>query len=70
VMTATLSENIPSNHGREEFVCVKFNDKNEIIPIHTKSGIISVLSEAEGFVRIPRNTEGLGKGTEVEVYRL
>ena len=66
----TLAANIPSNHGREEFLCVSIDENNEIVPLHTKSGIISVLSEAKGFIRIPRNTEGLGKGTVTEVYGL
>ncbi len=65
-----LTENIPSNHGREEFLCIRLNDKNEIVPLHTKSGIISVLSSAQGFIRIPRNTEGLNKGTVMEIYGL
>ena len=66
----TLAENIPSNHGREEFLCVKMNENNEIVPLHTKSGIISVLSEATGFIRIPRNAEGINKGTVMEIYSL
>ena len=65
-----LAENIPSNHGREEFLCVKLNENNEIVPLHTKSGIISVLSEANGFIRIPRNAEGLNKGTAMGIYSL
>ena len=67
---ASLAENIPSNHGREEFLCVKINENNEIVPLHTKSGIISVLSEATGFIRIPRNAEGINKGTVMEIYSL
>ena len=65
-----LAVNIPSNHGREEFLCIKYNENNEVVPVHTKSGIVSVLSEAEGFIRIPRNVEGLFKGTTVEIYEL
>lgn len=65
-----LALNIPSNHGREEYICIKFNDKNEVIPVHTKSGIISVLSEAQGFIKIERNTEGLFKGESVEIYEI
>ncbi|MBR5112474.1 MAG: molybdopterin molybdotransferase MoeA [Clostridia bacterium] len=68
--SAALAENIPSNHGREEFLCIKMNENNEIVPLHTKSGIISVLSEATGFIRIPRNTEGINKGTVLEIYSL
>ena len=68
--SGSLAVNIPSNHGREEFLCVKFNENNEVVPLHTKSGIVSVLSEAEGFIRIPRNAEGMFKGTAVEIYEL
>lgn len=65
-----LAENIPSNHGREEFLCVKYGENGAVIPVHTKSGIISVLSESEGFIRIPRGREGLAAGEVVEVYKL
>ena len=65
-----LSVNIPSNHGREEFLCIRYDENNKIVPVHTKSGIVSVLSEAEGFIVIPRNTEGLFKETNVDVYEL
>ena len=68
--SGTLAVNIPSNHGREEFLCVKYNENNEVVPVHTKSGIVSVLSEADGFIRIERNAEGLFKGTTVEIYEL
>ncbi|MCR5522362.1 MAG: molybdopterin molybdotransferase MoeA [Clostridia bacterium] len=70
VTVARLSENVPSNNGREEYLCVKINENNEAVPLHTKSGIISVLSKADGFIKIERNTEGLFKGGFVEVYRL
>ncbi len=65
-----LAANIPSNHGREEYLCVKQNENNEVVPVHTKSGIVSVLTEAEGFICVPRNAEGLAKGTTVEIYQL
>ena len=68
--TAPLATNIPSNHGREEYLCVRINENGEAVPLHTKSGVISVLSAADGFIRIPRDTEGLGKGAVVEVCEL
>ena len=68
--SGSLAVNIPSNHGREEYLCVKQNESNEVVPMHTKSGIISVLGEAEGFIKIPRNAEGLAKGTNVDIYKL
>ncbi|MBQ5986625.1 MAG: molybdopterin molybdotransferase MoeA [Clostridia bacterium] len=68
--TARLNKNIPSNHGREELICVRIDDDGHALPLYTKSGVISVLSEADGFIRIPRESEGLPAGTEVKVYRL
>ena len=68
--SGVLAVNIPSNHGREEYLCMKQIDNNGVVPVHTKSGIISVLSEAEGFIKIPRNAEGLAKGTSVEIFEL
>lgn len=65
-----LAVNIPSNHGREEYLCVTMNENNEVVPLHTKSGVVSVLSKAEGFIKIERNTEGLFKGTAVDIYGL
>ncbi|MBR4726464.1 MAG: molybdopterin molybdotransferase MoeA [Clostridia bacterium] len=65
-----LAVNIPSNHGRTEFLCVKIGSGGEVTPVHTKSGVISVLSASEGFIEIPRDAEGLAQGTIVKVYRL
>ena len=65
-----LSANIPSNHGREEFLCVSFNADGAVVPLHTKSGIISVLAQAAGYICVPRNTEGLSAGSTVEVFAL
>ena len=70
VKNAILSVNIPSNHGREEYLCVKINENGEALPLHTKSGIISVLREADGFINIPRDSEGIDRGTTVEIYKL
>lgn len=70
IKNAVLSVNIPSNHGREEYLCVKLNENGEAVPLHTKSGIISVLRQAEGFIKIPRDSEGIDRGTTVGIYRL
>ena len=70
IRQGVLKENIPSNHGREEYICIKQTENNEIVPVHTKSGIVSVLGEADGFIKITRNTEGLPKGTTAEIFEL
>ncbi|MCL2433978.1 MAG: molybdopterin molybdotransferase MoeA [Clostridia bacterium] len=64
---ATLAENIPSNHGREDFIPVRLNDgMAEIVPY--KSGLIALLAHSDGYIRIPRLTEGLERGAQVQVY--
>lgn len=67
---AALSQNVPSNHGREEFICVKIDGDGRAEPLYTKSGMISVLAQADGFICIPRGSEGLDAGTEVSIYSL
>jgi molybdopterin molybdotransferase len=65
-ITLPLERSIPSNHGREEFVPVKIQD--EIVhPISSKSGLITTLANTDGFIRIPRDLEGLPQGAMVEV---
>ncbi len=63
---AALTEAVPSNHGREELLLVRL-DGEQAIPIHAKSGLVSPMTQADGYVRIPRETEGLPKGARVEV---
>ena len=62
-----IAENISSNHGREEFICVK-TDGETAVPVYGKSGLMSILCEADGYIRIDRNCEGLKKGETVEVF--
>lgn len=71
-VTAALCEAISSNHGRAEYVGVKL-EKNDnavtALPIHGKSGLISILSGSDGYICIPRDCEGLPKGAVVFVTR-
>lgn len=64
---AVIDTNISSNHGREELVCVRLCGE-KAIPVLFKSGIISLLSSSDGYIRIDRNAEGLKKGDTVKVY--
>jgi molybdopterin molybdotransferase len=71
-IVATLSRNIESASGRDDFIRVKLIRKDGAWiaePIFGKSGLISTLVEADGLLRIDRNTEGLYQGQEVEVMR-
>lgn len=67
---ARISAGIPSNHGRSELVPVslEWEDGGRIaVPVRGKSGLISQLSMADGFIEIGRNQEGLAAGAEVNV---
>ena len=63
----TLGTDIPSNHGREDVVSVKISE-GKIYPVFGKSGLVSILSESDGYIIIERNREGAFLGEETEVY--
>ncbi|AGB01670.1 molybdopterin molybdotransferase MoeA [Methanoregula formicica] len=63
---ATLSENIPSQRGREEYVRVKVRD-GIATPFFGKSGLLNTLVRSHGLIRIPAGFEGLEKGSTVDV---
>jgi molybdopterin molybdotransferase len=63
---ATLSENIPSQRGREEYVRVKVRD-GIATPLFGKSGLLNTLVSSDGLIRIPAGFEGLEKGSTVDV---
>jgi len=65
-VTAMLAQAAPSNHGREELLPVQLSG-GYAEPVALKSGLISPLTRADGYIRIPRDTEGLAKGTLQEV---
>ena len=62
-----LGTDIPSNHGREDVVSVKISE-GKIYPVFGKSGLVSILSESDGYIIIERNREGAFLGEETEVY--
>jgi molybdopterin molybdotransferase len=67
---ATVSRNIPSAQGREDFIRARLTVKGTertIEPIFSKSGIISSLVAANALIRIPLNAEGVYKGEEVDI---
>ena len=67
---ARLSRNIESASGRDDYMRVKLHKiGGDLVaePIFGKSGLISTLVEADGLVRVDRNTEGLYEGDKVKV---
>lgn len=70
-INATLSETIGANHGRTQCSGVVLREDNGVLyadPIHSKSGLISSLSTADGYFVIERDSEGVSAGSTIEVY--
>lgn len=63
---AVLSQNIPSERGREEYVRVKLIG-DEAVPLFGKSGLLNTLVQSDGLVRILQGYEGLEAASEVDV---
>ena len=61
------AENISSNHGREEYICTK-TDGEYSFPVYGKSGLLSMLCDADGYIKISRNREGVKKDETVEFF--
>ena len=69
-LEAELSSAIPSNHGRAEYIAVRLEETENglsAIPIRGKSGLITLLSDAEGYVEVPRDREGFHEGARIIV---
>lgn len=67
---AVLTTSVHSAQGREEYVRVKIEDKQGQIsarPVFGKSGMLSTLVKADGFVVVPIHTEGIPAGETVDV---
>lgn len=69
-ISARITDNIHGGEGRETFTLVKLS-KDEMgwlaEPIHAKSGSISQLRYADGYIRTSDLTEGINKNQMVEV---
>jgi putative molybdopterin biosynthesis protein len=72
-MRATISRQVASPLGQEEFLRVKLGKVGESIiatPVSRGAGVLMSLVRADGFVRIPAMAEGIGAGAEVSVELL
>ncbi len=67
ILYCPISQNISSNHGREEIVSIKIID-GKAVPVFSKSGFVSALSGSDGYIIIDRNSEGLKTDDTVKVY--
>ena len=68
VLELELDSQISSNHGREECIAVRI-EGNKAVPMSGKSGLIMMLTKADGYIRVGRNCEGLPKNSKVLVHR-
>jgi putative molybdopterin biosynthesis protein len=69
-MKATITRKISSHTGDDDFVRValgKVGDRILATPLSRGAGVISSLVRADGLVKIPRFSEGIDVGSEVEV---
>ena len=62
-----ISEAISSNHGRAEYIAVTLEQDGFAHPIRGKSGLITSLTGADGYICIPRDSEGIAAKSPVVV---
>ena len=68
-----MDRNFPSASGRAHYFMVSLYEKegkNYVTPVYGKSGTLSMMSKAMGYVVIGSDDEGLNKGEVVKVYPL
>ncbi|QGG47012.1 molybdopterin molybdotransferase MoeA [Heliorestis convoluta] len=69
-LVASLTRNIPSAPGRDDFFPAKlFKQEGQYraTPLFGKSGLIHLLTEADGLIHIPSEKSGLYEGDKVDV---
>ena len=70
-LPAVLSESVSANHGRMQVNACRLEERDgalAAVPIRSKSGLITQLAGADGYFIIPRDSEGLPKGAEIQVF--
>jgi len=68
---AILEEAISANQGRAVYIGISLHEENGSLyakPIQSKSGLITSLTKADGYICVPRNCEGFSKGSTITVY--
>ena len=70
MIKAKISRQIASALGHEEFLRMKVGkvgDQYIATPVSRGAGVLMSLVHADGFIRIPAMSEGIGAGTEISV---
>ena len=69
-VNATLTRNVPSAPGREDYIPVRLVERDGEIwaePVFGKSNLIYTLVKADGKIRVPLDSNGLHQGKPVSV---
>lgn len=67
---ARISRDLPSEHGRVDHIRVRLEERGGAwwaVPLRGGSALIRTMVQADGLVRVDRDTEGLREGEPVEV---
>jgi putative molybdopterin biosynthesis protein len=73
ILNAKISRQVASSAGQEEFLRVKVGkvgDQLIATPVTRGAGVLMSLVRADGFIRIPAMSEGIGAGSHIEVELL
>ena len=70
VCEGTMTENMPASPGRMTFQLVKIDKDFNVTPIFGRSGLIRTLSEADGYIVLETDQEGIRKGDRINVFYL
>jgi molybdopterin molybdotransferase len=68
---AELASSVHSAQGREDYVRIKLEERQGLPgarPVFGKSGMLSTLVKADGFIVLPIHAEGLPAGERVDVF--
>jgi len=69
-----ITTNLPASPGRKTYQLIKITGEESdyplVSPVLGKSGLIRTMSEADGYIEIDVNCEGINKGQVVKVYYL
>ncbi len=71
--TATMTRRVHSPMGEDEFLRVRLGQVGDTLvatPLQRGAGVISSLVRADGIARVPRNSEGIEAGSDVQVRLL
>jgi len=70
-ITGILSRKLSSKMGVDEFIRVKVGkvgNKFIVSPVGRGAGLLMSVIRADGYIKIPANSEGYDQGKEIEVY--